>query len=301
MLTSRPDFLTGRLAKVTIMDFKEFLKYGTSAAALLAASASGAEALTITQSINVNSYLTQGGGTLTGQFDITGLLAPPASFNQPYDVVSATITAYGYSAPNATQLVGGYGSYYQTGTTSHIVYYSYSYGCGWSTCYGYGSYYVTDYIYQHDRTQTNLDNVADTLQLTAGGDNFSGAASSHDTSFLYSNTFYEGSNYNGSSYSYFYSYTAIVNDILDGNLSAGGSLSAGALGDLAQDGKLPFSVDAALGQFTLYGLQLTVTLNENPAQGDIGVPEPVPAGPIGAGMLLLMLYRRLARRRAPRA
>jgi len=283
------------------MDFKEFLKYGTSAVALLAASASAADALTITQTINVNSLLTQGGGTATGQFDITSLLIPPASFNQPYDVVSATITAYGYSAPNATAVTGDYGSYNQTGTTSHIVYYSYSYGCGWSTCYGYGSYYVTDYIYQRDRTQTNLDNVADTMQLTAGGDTFGGSASTHDTSFVSSSTVYDGYGYNGTNYSYYYSYTAVVNDILYGNLAAGGALSATAVSDLAQDGKLSFAVGASLGQFTLQSLQLDVTVNENPPQADVSVPEPVPAGPMSAGLLLLMLYRRIAGKRGSRS
>ena len=278
------------------MDFKEFLRYGSSSVALLIAGAPAAQALTITQTINMNTALTQGGGAATGQFDITGLLTPPSSFNQPYDIVSATITAYGYSAPDVTQVTGAYGGYYQSGTTSHIVYYSYSYSCGWSTCYGYGSYGVTDYIYRQDRTQTELDNVADTLQLNAGGDTFSGAVTTHEAAFVSSNGVYDGQggSYTGG-YSYYYSYTNIVNDILFGNLSAGGALSTTALADLAQDGLLSFSVDASLGQFTLQSLTLDVTLNANAAQNDI--PEPEPIGPMSAGLLLLMLYRRIAGRR----
>lgn len=275
------------------MDFKEFLRYSSSSVALLIASAAAAQALTVTQTINLNAGLTQGGGTATGQFDITGLLAPPSSFIQPYDVVSATISAYGYSAPATTQVTGAYSTYSLTNSYTYTNYYSYS--CGWfSTCYG--SYDVTNRTYQRSQTNTNLDNVADTMQLTAGGDQFSGAVTSHDTSIVSASTQSDGSsanNLNGTDY--YYTYYSVVNDILSGALSAGGTLSATALADLAQDGLLPFSVDASIGQFTLQSVTLDVTLNANGAQSDI--PEPEPVAPMSAGLLLLMLYRRLTRKR----
>ena len=282
------------------MDFKEFLRYGSSSVALLIAGASAAQALTVTQTINVNSALTQGGGAATGQFDITGLLTPASSFNQPYDVVSATITAYGYSAPDATPVVGNYNSY-SAGTGSHFVQTGYS--CGWFSSCSPTGYTAYDYYYNSYRTITNSDPVSDTILLSAGGDSFGGTVTGHDTSTVSFNVFDGSATYGSyqSGYSYYNFYTTTVNDILFGALSAGGALSATALADLAQDGLLSFSVDASIGQFTLQSLTLDVTVNENASQADIATPEPAPVAPISAGLLLLMLYRRIARKRRDKA
>jgi hypothetical protein len=283
------------------MDFKEFLTYGTSAAALMVASTSAANALVVQQTLTPSAYTYLGGPAFNGQFDIRSLLTPASSFNQPYDVVSATVTAYGYSPVQATsQTVSPYSQYTQTGTTSRTVYYSYSYSCGWgATCTGYGSYTVNDVTETRYNTVTNRDPIADTIHLDVGSDSFSGTVSEFVANQGSSSPVFDGqSGTETGRYTYYYSITSFVTDFLYGNLSAGGALTAPALADLAQDGILPFSVDASIGQFYLNAAVLTVTLNQNPAQAD--VPEPIPLGPMGTGLFLLMLHRRLAKKRRMR-
>jgi hypothetical protein len=272
---------------------------------------------------NLSQALTAGGGTFNGSFNIDPFLPNTGNYANPLNILSATLSLYGYSSPQATQVLNSYSSAQTYAGSFQYSYYYYQgssfyyYNCGWGGCYsaayttggvGYGP--ITDNTYTD--TVTNLDNTTDTASITAGADTFTASDNTHTvtnqgttTSYSYS-SYGGGYSYNGYNYSYgipfsYYSgptyrydylnATTTINDSIYGSLQTTDSLSAASIAQLSQLGILNFSVLAASGQFNLTEVSLVVTLDQSTT-----VPEPGTLSVFGFGLLLLALRARQIRR-----
>jgi hypothetical protein len=289
------------------------LRSGTSWLAIFAGqgiicASAVAAPITVTDTINISTALSAG-GTYNGLFDINSLLPTTGNYSAPLNILSATLTVYGYSSPAAQQVLGQYSNYAQSYSGSYyytyyyyVPGYTYYYNCGWGdTCsYYYGGYYqqaqASAPVYTNTRTvtNTNLDSVTDTLQVTTGDQTFSGSDSRTIVDNGVSQT-YDGQsgNTNGGAINYYYTNTDNVDDFIYGNLSATGALDAASLALLGQGGTLSFVAAAASGQFTITQYALSVTLEQS-------VPEPGTLSVFGFSLLLLALRARSLDRPARR-
>jgi hypothetical protein len=285
-----------------------------------------ADPITLTETIDLNQALTAGNGSATGLFDINSLLPTTGNYAAPLNLISATVSVYGYSNPQANQIVSGYSAYQQTGQTNYYyTYYQlesgyyyyyyisgyYAYYCGWGdTCYytnyaegeAYYYYYSPETGYATVTTETayntvtNLDNTTDTAAVTAGADTLTASDQETVTNFGSTTAFQSSSSSGGGSTSYYYQtnyYTSTdtIDDYISGALSATEALSAASLALLSENGQLSYSVDASSGQFELTQLTLTVTLDQS-----VAVPEPGSLSVFGFGLLLLALRARSLKR-----
>jgi len=165
---------------------KNLLGSGSNIGLMVAAAtlATTAEAAPVTVNATLTlSQILSSGQFAAGTFDINPFLQPPTDFNQPYDIFSATITAYGYAPNNSSTQYGSYGpnqnqgtSYSQYGYSAPYVNY-YSYSNNYSYSYQYVSGQYTNYNYAvgtsdtttqvSQRNVTTTDSV-DTLSLDVG-------------------------------------------------------------------------------------------------------------------------------------
>jgi hypothetical protein len=265
-------------------------KHLTAALALIGAASAPVQAtpVSVTQTISLSELLA---GNSTGiSFNINQQLA--ASGQGAAGIQSGDLVVYGFSDAQYTTTPEQYSGYEVTGTSSHSVtvpytysYYSpgYCYYSWWSGthCYsgyysyatGYYSYGVTDYNTLRSRDILHLDDVADTMVVTAGADSATGSASEHSTlAGAYGNATYErtdGDAYNG--YYYRYNRERDVYDSVAGSIQTTLHLDASALADLTADGIMDALVGATVGSFTLTSASLTVMADTAPPAG---VPEP---------------------------
>jgi hypothetical protein len=254
-------------------------------AALVGATAAQAAPVTVSSTVTLGNLL-QGGAQQNLQFNLNGLLAQQGV--QGGDVISGVLTVYGLSNPSYQDSTDPYGGYYLTGLSSHTAsqsytyYTSYSYSCGfwgWSTCTGYTphtgyyNYQVQDEVWTHERTKHHIDNVADRMEVTAGGNTASATASTVQN---YVNP-YGGSTYeyvSGSWQQGWDTYYARERDhyqSISGPLKVTLDLDALALSDLWGDGILNISISAALGQFIVSEARLEATAEAVPLPGSLAL------------------------------
>lgn len=274
-------------------------KFATGAVAL-GAGASGAGAaqaaiVTITDSISINQLEVAGGGSLTGTFNINGLVA--AGLGEPFDIISASATAFGYSDINySSPYSTNYTGYQYTGGYSYTYYaytyaYTYSYSCGWgSTCYStyytnvYATGYVSDYLQSHD--VEHVDNVADQLTLATGSSSATGTASAafNQTGGYTGQTLTSQSG--GAYQSYYYDQARDVYSAVYGETDATLSVGADGLESLSSSGELQFAISVPTGQVNVNSVELTVTYDNTP------VPEPVSIATLLTGISGIGFLRR---------
>ncbi|MBI5428956.1 MAG: PEP-CTERM sorting domain-containing protein [Nitrosomonadales bacterium] len=288
-----------------------FKPKGISAAlAVIGAMAAPASAtpVTISQSFSLSQLLS--GGSANLQFDISAQLSSQGF--AATDVISGGLVAYGLSDPAyGAPAAQAYGAYNVTGTTSHTGYYSYYYpgysSCSWwGGCYyspgytAYAPYTVTDYIETRSRDVLNQDNVADVMQVTAGGTSATATASQT----LHTVSPYGAATSDGSycTYDYYgncvvhyqYSQQRDVYDAIYGQLQQSLGFDALALQDIWTDGILNVGVGAPVGQFLLQNIDLTVQV-EHAAPGP-SVPEPGTLSLMGAAIAAGVVTRRRRRK-----
>jgi hypothetical protein len=258
--------------------------FGVSA---IGGGAAHAAIVTITDTISIGALETAGGGTLSGTFNINGLLA--AGLNEPYNILSATMTGFGFSDINYSgPVASNYTGYQYNGGYSYTYYisvpYTYSYSCGWGcTNYATGYYsvaqpgYVNSYLQSHDVIYT--DNVADQLTISAAGTSATGTAStSYNATGDYGGESYTSSS-SGSDYvNYNYDRQRDVYYAIYGETDITTALGAGALAALSSTGLLDYSVSVPTGQVTVNSVQLSVTYDNTP------IPEPASVAALVAGI-----------------
>lgn len=270
--------------------------FGASA---IVAGAAHAAIVTITDTISIGALESAGGGTLSGTFNINGLVA--AGLNEPYNILSATMTGFGFSDINySAPVAANYTGYQYNGVYTYTYYvnvpYTYSYSCGWgATCYG-----TSFYSQQQSNTSTNflqshdvlhIDNVADQLTISAAGTSATGTASTS-----YSATGGYGSEsltsvLAGIGY-FYYDRQRDVYSAQYGETDATTALGAGALSALSSTGLLDYTVSVPTGQVTVNSVQLSVTYDNAP------IPEPTSAAAFVAGIGGLAAWGR--RRKVPK-
>lgn len=304
------------------------LATGAVAVGASAASAGAAQAalVTVSETISVGALASAGGESISGMFNINSLMASGA--NAPYDIVSASIAAYGYSdiqyaaAANANysgyQANGGYTytysqpyTYYYPYTYYVMGYYSYqtaSTGCGWwgrYACYASGTYYYPQTYYSsatgYYNATGNVDNylqghdvlhtdaVADQLTVTAAGSSATGTASLNSSSASSYGAQSLTSSNSGTGYvNYYYDQQRDVYTAIYGETDATTALGAAALADLAATGNLDYVLSSPTGQVTVNTVVLGVTYDDSP------IPEPATTAAlaVGVGTLLAATRRR---------
>lgn len=261
-------------------------KHLTAALALIGAASAHATPITVSQTITLAELLS---GSSTGvSFNINSQLA--ASGHAAGGILSADLVVYGYSdAQYNPAQAQAYSGYETTGSSIHYVGYSYTYytyvpgSCYYSSwgggyCYsgysysytGYNSYGVQDYDTLRSRDVLHVDDVADTMVVTAGASSATASASGHTTQVNgYGSKVYErtdGDYYNG--YAYRYNRERDVYDAIAGSIETVLHLDAAALADLTSDGMIDALVGASAGSFTLNSASLTVVADTTP------MPEP---------------------------
>jgi hypothetical protein len=259
------------------------------AAAVSAATlAASAQAGVINTSISLNSLL-NGSSSFSGSFAINPLLA--ANGLSGGTINSAHISAYGYSDMQASYQTNYYENIYSS-YGQNVAIGSYSYSCGWSTCYGtrygYAMYRSIDAVTQYQ----NRDDVVDTMRLSSG----TGSANGSDS---WSGGQYQ--NYNGAQtrnngtygYDTVYYSSQTNNSFYSGSLGAEFSLSAQDLLALAQSGQFDYLVSAVNGNFRLNSIAITLDVSEAVAAA---VPEPATAALGLAGLAALAAAARARRR-----
>jgi hypothetical protein len=237
-----------------------------------------ASPVTITETINLGTLLTAG-QSVNGSFNINGLVVPGAQ--QPYDILSGSITAFGFSDIDYNSLTtSNYSGYQYTGSSYFSVitgYYSYS--CGWD-CYGQAPIYSTasnNYFLQtHDVDST--DNVADQVTVTAANTTATATASEiYNAVSGYSSSTLTSDSYDGDyGYNYYYDEYRDVYSAIYGTVDPTSALGLPALGELSATGILDFAVGVGVGQADINSVELSVTYDPNPNSALAGssVPEP---------------------------
>ncbi len=272
------------------------------AASVLAAAAPVAHAVpvTVSDSITLNSLLTQGSAGQTVAFDLNTALSSAGI--QAGSVTSAVLTAYGYSDLSLQAGPTTYSAYSQTGGTTRLVSpgYSYQTGCSfWGGC----NYVYVPPVYAYDSTHTryaethNTDNVADVMSMTVGGTTASDIASETLNQYTpYIGPIYEGtggSSYNG--YQYYQRYQREHNTGIYGALEISIALDALALADLWTDGILNAFLSSPTGQLRLTGLSITA-IGDDEWNAPHSVPEPETFVLFASGLLMLQMTIRRRRK-----
>jgi hypothetical protein len=258
----------------------------------LAASSAQADTI-VTQTVSVNQLLSAGGAAFSNVFSIGSLLASQNLTGE--QIVSATITAYGYSDPTVNQSTSSTVQYATYSYAAYNLQYTYSYGCGWGgTCYataynGYGLYRG----YENLTTVTQTDNIQDQMQLVAGAASTGAGVVGQAYSSSYANN---GASYasNGTLGYDTYTYVTQTNTVgYYGALSATANAVDSDLATLNATDQLAFSVDAANGAFNLSQVTLSVDVEPVP------LPAPVLLLSGGLGIVAAAARRRRAKRLAP--
>lgn len=267
------------------MDSKKSFGMGIMVAAL---GATGAQAglISVSETISLNQVLN--GGSTSALFNIGSIL--DARNLQTTSIVSGSVAAYGaseafynreepqpYSAYNVTETSQRTvsRSYYRSGYRSC----SYS-SWGSSSCYYYPgqtyTYYTTvqDQTLLRSRDILNIDDVADTLEVSAGGVSATDSVDQLSTSTSpYGEPQFDGSAGSDSyGYSYYYSQERDTYEAIFGELEVLLDLEPGGLNELRTDGKLNVGLSALLGQMYLSDLTLTLQVDDN--SEPVTVPEP---------------------------
>jgi hypothetical protein len=263
------------------------------AAAVSAATlATSAQAGIINTSISLNDLL-NGSTSYSGSFAINPLLA--ANGLSGGTINSARISAYGYSDIQSSFQQTGYYENVYSSVGQNVAIGSYSYSCGWSTCYGtrygYALYRSLDAVSQYQ----SRDDVIDTMRLSSGAGSANGSDSWSGSQ--YQNYNGSGSRSNGTyGYDMVYYSSQYTNSYYSGALEAGFSLSAQDVLALAQSGQFDYLVSAVSGNFRLNSVAITLDVSEAVAAA---VPEPATAALGLAGLAALAAAAR-ARRRQPK-
>lgn len=243
----------------------------TTAAALLLM-AGQAEAATIV--VSVEQLLSGGGAGVAGQFNIASLLTDADGGR--YRAKSGSVVAFGYSdAVSSSVQPGTYGSPTLT-SSQYTAGYEYSYRCGSSFwggsrwCWAYSPPRTTN-NYDQERVTAHVDEVLDSMALTAGSVAASGSVGM--TSGPVGERSYVSQTY---SYAYqttniFTNYERFQNTGFFGELSATATLGAADLSALNTSGLLDYTVTASNGQFQLRNLALNLELEQIIVDA---VPEP---------------------------
>jgi hypothetical protein len=248
-----------------------------AAAAAVAVVSTGADATTHTIDISL-SQLLNNGGSYGGAFDISGFLAP--SGGNAHELVSATVTAYGYSdaqysyAGTNSDYTSYIGSSYYFVQTGGGYYVSQTCGSFWSGHYECG-YYVNPYgytaadsYYQVYNTENQVDGVVDTMHLSVGEGSGTGSDSGHAPTYgnyQYQYTSQWGNYTSGYQQNDYFLRTAQSGTF--GDLLAQAVLSANDVANAGQSGLVNFTVGAT-GQFHLQDAHLSFEI------ADLPVPEP---------------------------
>ena len=276
----------------------------TAALAVIGTAALPASAtpITITETISLNQLLS-GNGTSV-QFNIASALSSHGLGSS--DVISGGLVVYGLSDPSyADASAQPYSEYQVTDTTSrNVTRWAYSSGyrsCSrWGGCYYYGGYsysytaVVNDTNEIRSRDILHEDNVADVMQVTAGG------SSATDTvdQILNQTDPYGNATYDGSTGSYDYGYRYLysqerdVYEAIYGELLVSMELDLLALQDIWADGILDFGVEALVGEFMFQDAELTFQVERQVSQNVNNVPEPGTLGLLGAGLAAGAMIRR---------
>jgi hypothetical protein len=236
-------------------------------AAALPSSAAAEDTTSVVVNSNVGStYLN--GGTLSGSFDINAAL-PDNLFQQPYDIVSATMMFYFHDD----------GDPYSQSTTYN--------GQSWA-------WNGDGYNYYNRYTVTYTD-PSETAFVTAGA-NSGSASTSLSSTYNGSSTQLTGSYaYNcgwSCSHDYYYNVNTQYTNTYAGSFSLTQALTFGSLTDLATDGVLNWSINGS-GDFIFDGATLNATVAASP------VPEPASLILLGSGLSALAVRARRRRGNTP--
>ncbi len=216
------------------------------------------------------SELLSNGSVYEGVFDLSSFLNPASG--PAMQVSAARLTAFGYSDSQQSQ-TAGYMTSTQIGSyTRWVAGGTYSYRCGWSTCYQTYYYPVTDRTYNETTITAYSDIVADMMSLSSGEGSGSDIVGSNGsaTSYVPAGFTQTGSNSMGYVTTYRYNQTTSGGGYY-GELLAIADLTANDLALVNGDGLLRFTVGAPVGQFNLSNVSLSFEMMAVPAGG---IPEP---------------------------
>ena len=242
-----------------------------------AVAAAGSARADIVDTLTINTLLQNGGGSLSGQFNVgSQLMAAPG----PQVVTGGSVIVYGissaafqnssstqYQTINSYSYQTGGGYWVQTGS-----YYSF-----WGGYYAYGYYVPPQYATHTDvnvtTTNTKVDNQVDTLGVTIGAQTSSASDLYHaatSSGLQYNGSTNTGSYYGGNTT--YYNYTQTIESGYYGPLSATLNLQQGDIDALNQTGLLSFLFFASNGQLNVQSATLNLSTIDAPTQ-IAGVPE----------------------------
>jgi hypothetical protein len=286
---------------------KDALQKGLATAAATLAAYQGHADTSLSETISLSQLLNASSGDYTGSFSISSLLATSGLTGAP--VLSAAVTAAGYSAPTAdvttvttsSNYTQGYAGYVVTGYYTYPIYsqgsscyawggcyyYYYQSGTGYAATYGYASYGTVTNL----TTKTNTDNTQDTIGLKAGTAAAAGTVSNLPAILVKGSPAVTGYAGNGT-----YGYNTVLSESdtitqgYYGSLSAQAVLSAHDLFSLTSTGALAFDVSSQVGATNLTSITLAFT---------VGAPVPLPlsATLLGSGLAALATAARRRRKR----